>query len=135
MITIYKAFVRPHLDYGVIIYEQVYYASSNKKLELFQYNTCQAIIEAISGDSKEKLYQEFSFGVGLKNYALFTRFKNHTNLSNTISQKNSACNIEIVDKILLFKTKHTLSGICPSFFTNVRFGTKIEFLSVLFHER
>ena len=56
------------------MYEQVYDASSNKKLELFQYNTCQVIIEAISGNSKEKLYQEFSFGVGLKNYALFTRF-------------------------------------------------------------
>ena len=34
LITIYKAFVRPHLDYGDIIYDQVYKESFHLKLEL-----------------------------------------------------------------------------------------------------
>ena len=32
--TIYKDFVRPHLDYGNIIYDQAYNATFHQKLEL-----------------------------------------------------------------------------------------------------
>ena len=44
LLTIYKSFVRPHLDYGDVIY--------------VQYNAVLAITGAIRGTSKEKLYQE-----------------------------------------------------------------------------
>ena len=37
LITIYKAFARPHLDYGDILYDQAYNASFHQKLE--KYNT------------------------------------------------------------------------------------------------
>ena len=33
LITIYKAFVRPHLDYGDILYEQAFNASFHQKLK------------------------------------------------------------------------------------------------------
>ena len=33
VITIYKAFVRPHLDYGDILFDQAFNASSHEKLE------------------------------------------------------------------------------------------------------
>ena len=33
LITIYKAFARPHLDYGKILYDQAYNASFHQKLE------------------------------------------------------------------------------------------------------
>ena len=33
LITIHKAFVRPHLDYGDILYDQAYNASFHQKLE------------------------------------------------------------------------------------------------------
>ena len=36
LITIYKAFVRPHLDYGDILYDQAYNASFHQKLEKIQ---------------------------------------------------------------------------------------------------
>ena len=36
LITIYKAFVRPHLDYGDILYEQAFNASFHEKLESIQ---------------------------------------------------------------------------------------------------
>ena len=56
--TIYKAFVRPYLDYGDILYDQAYNMSFHHKLESIQYNACLAITGAIRGTSKEKLYQE-----------------------------------------------------------------------------
>ena len=58
LITIYKAFIRPHLDYGDILYDQAYNMSFHQKLESIQYNACLAITGAIRGTSKEKLYQE-----------------------------------------------------------------------------
>ena len=48
LLTIYKSFLRPHLDYGDVIY----------KLESVQYNAAIAITGAIRGSSREKLYQE-----------------------------------------------------------------------------
>ena len=63
LITIYKAFIRPHLDYGAILYDQTYNMSFHQKLESIQYNACLAITGAIRGTSKEKLYQEIGLGV------------------------------------------------------------------------
>ena len=37
LLTIYKCFKRPHLDYGDIIYDQAYDVSFHQKLELIQY--------------------------------------------------------------------------------------------------
>ena len=42
LITIYKAFIRPHLDYGDILYDQAY-MSFQQKLESIQCNACLAI--------------------------------------------------------------------------------------------
>ena len=61
LITLYKAFVCPHLDYGNIIYDQAQNASFHQKLESLQYNACLAINGAIRGSSSEKLYQELGF--------------------------------------------------------------------------
>ena len=56
--TIYKSFIRPHLDYGDIIYDQAYNASFHQKLDSIQYNAALATTGAIRGTSKEKLYDE-----------------------------------------------------------------------------
>ena len=58
LISIYKAFVRPHLDYGFVLFDQAPNASSHEKLESMQYNACIALIGTIRGASKEKLYEE-----------------------------------------------------------------------------
>ena len=57
-ITTYKAFVRPHLDYGDLLYDQVLNLSFQQKLESIQYRACRAITGAIRGTSREKIYQE-----------------------------------------------------------------------------
>ena len=58
LVTIYKAFVRPYLDYGDILYDKAFVNSFHDRLEVIQYNTCLAIMGAIRGLSREKLYQE-----------------------------------------------------------------------------
>ena len=67
LITVYKAFVRPHLDYGNVLYDQAFNASLKlEKLESIQYNACLALTGAIRGTSKEKIYQE----LGLESFQI-----------------------------------------------------------------
>ena len=58
LLTIYKSFVRPHLDYGDVLYHQHYNNSFYQKVESIQYNADLAITGTIRGSSREKLYQE-----------------------------------------------------------------------------
>ena len=58
LLTIYKSFVRPHLDYGDVIYNQPNNNRLSEKIESIQYNAALAITGAIRGTSREKLYQE-----------------------------------------------------------------------------
>ena len=58
LLTIYKSFLRPHLDYGDVIYDCAFNESFQNKLDSVQYNPALAITGAISGSSGEKLYQE-----------------------------------------------------------------------------
>ena len=56
--TIYKALLRPLLDYGDIIYDQPHNEPACEKLESVQYKVTSAITGAIQGTSREKIYQE-----------------------------------------------------------------------------
>ena len=58
LITIYKAFIRPHLDYGDVIYDRAFNESFHQRLESIQYNAAIAITGTIRGTSSEKLFQE-----------------------------------------------------------------------------
>ena len=58
LLTIYKFFIRPRLDYYYIIYDQPNNESFCTKIERIQYNDALAIIGAIKGTSQTKLYKE-----------------------------------------------------------------------------
>ena len=58
LLTIYKSVIRPHLDYGDVIYDQAYTASFHRKIESVQYSSALAITGAIRRTSKEKLYHD-----------------------------------------------------------------------------
>ena len=58
LITICKAFVRRHLDWGDALYDQAINNFFHAKIESIQYNTCLVITRAIRGTSKELMYQE-----------------------------------------------------------------------------
>ena len=51
LLTIYKAFIRPHLNYGDVIYDQHYNNSFHQKLESIQYDAALAVTNAIRGSS------------------------------------------------------------------------------------
>ena len=56
--TIYKAFLRPLIDYGDTIYDQPQNESFCDIIESVQYKAALAITGAIQGTSREKIYQE-----------------------------------------------------------------------------
>ena len=58
LLTIYKSFIRPHFDYGDIIYDKAHNTSFHQNLEKIQYNSALAITGAVRGTSKANLYQE-----------------------------------------------------------------------------
>ena len=61
LITMYKDFVRPHLDYGDIIYDEAYNKTFHQKLDSVQYNACLALSGDIRGSLRGKLYHELGF--------------------------------------------------------------------------
>ena len=58
LLTVYKSFIRPHLDYGDIIYDQTYNTSFHQRLESLQYNAALVITGAIRGTSKENFIMQ-----------------------------------------------------------------------------
>ena len=111
LIPIYKAFIRPHLDYGDILYDQVYNMFFHQKLESIQCNACLVITGAIQGTSKEKLYQELDLeSLQLRRwyrklgmfYQIF-KSKIHDML---IPEKTSSYITRNADNIPLFNIKH-----------------------------
>ena len=57
-LTIYKLFVRLHLDYGDILYDNPNNENFLNNLEKVRYRACLAITGAIQGISRTKLYLE-----------------------------------------------------------------------------
>ena len=57
LVTVYKSFIRLHLDYGDIIYDQAYNAPFIKKWSQYN-NAALAITGTIRSTSREKIYQE-----------------------------------------------------------------------------
>ena len=58
LLTIYKPFVTPNLDYADIIYDKPFNESFKTKIEMIQYRAALVIAGAIKGTSRDLLYQE-----------------------------------------------------------------------------
>ena len=58
LITIYNTFIRPHLDYGDVIYDHTFNELFHQRLEAIQYNATIAITGTIRGTLPEKFFQE-----------------------------------------------------------------------------
>ena len=54
-VTFYNFFIRLHLDYGHILYDQTLNNSFHEKLESIQYNATLALTRTIRGSSRLKL--------------------------------------------------------------------------------
>ena len=66
LLTIYKTFVRPHLDCGGILYDKPNNENFQNKLEKVQCRACLAITGAIQGTSRTKLYDELGLHLLIK---------------------------------------------------------------------
>ena len=78
LITIYKAFIQPHVDYGDVLYDQAFNNLFKEKLESIQYNACLALTRAIRGTSKEKSiknwdWSPFEIDAGVESFVFFIR--------------------------------------------------------------
>ena len=71
LLTIYKCFIRPNLDYGDFIYNQPNNGSFFGKIESVQYNVALAITGAIRRTSQSKLYRE----LGLESFSSWQWFR------------------------------------------------------------
>ena len=113
-LTIYKSFIRPHLDYGNIIYDQTYTVSFHQKIESVQYNSALAITGAIRGTSKEKLYQALGLETLEKRRwyrklcCFFKIFRNQSSkyLFNITPTSVRSYNTRNADNVPQFKLKH-----------------------------
>ena len=70
--TVYKAFLRPLIGYGDIIYDQPQNESFCDKIESVQYKAALAITGIIQGTSREKIYHELGLEP-LKSRRWYTR--------------------------------------------------------------
>ena len=82
LITIYKSIIRPHLDYGAIIFDQPENESFCKKIESVKCNATPAITGAIQGTSREELYKKLGLEIlksrrWLKKLCGFCKIKNN----------------------------------------------------------
>ena len=114
LLTVYKSFIRPLLDYGDIIYDKAFNESFHEKLESLQYSAALAITGSIKESSTEKLYEELGLE-SLKSrrwyrkMSLFNKvFKNDSPryLFNTIPNNNEQRQTRHSDNIPTFFARY-----------------------------
>ena len=96
LLTIYKSFLRPHLDYGDVIYDRAFNESFQNKLESVQYNAALAITGAIRGSSRDKLYQE----LGLESLKLRRWYQKLCLIFKLKKNKHPSYLFDIIPKVL-----------------------------------
>ena len=102
LITIYKSFIRPHLDHGAIIFDQPGNESFRKKIESVQYNAL-AVTGAIPLTSREMLYKELGLEV-----CCFYKIKNNgipPYLAQLIPSEFHLCNTQNTRNITTYSCK------------------------------
>ena len=120
LVTIYKAFVRSRLDYGDILYDQVFNNSFHDRLESIQYNACLAIKGATRGTSREKLDQELDLEHWHRKLCFFQKVIKHLQyFSHLIPVRHSSHASRNAHSISILSVKH-------SFFKNCFFPSTIS---------
>ena len=85
-LTIYRSFIRPHLDYCDVIYDQPHKEGFCSKIESVQYNAALSITGAIKGTSRNRLYQELGLE-SLSDRRLYRRLVHFFNIVHLTSPK------------------------------------------------
>ena len=107
VLTIYKSFLKPHLDYGDVVYDRAFNESFQNKLESVQYNAALAIAGAIRGSSREKLYQE----LGLESLKSRRRYQELCLFFKLKKNKHPSYLFDMIPKVLLTRTTRNYNNI------------------------
>ena len=86
LLTIYRSFIRPHLDYCDVIYDQPHNEDFCSKIESVQYKAALSITGAIKGTSRDRLYQELGLE-SLSDRRLYRRLVYFFNIVHLTSPK------------------------------------------------
>ena len=86
LLTIYRSFIRPHLDYCDVIYDQPHNEDFCSKIESVQYEAALSITGAIKGTSRDRLYQELGLE-SLSDRRLYRRLVYFFNIVHLTSPK------------------------------------------------
>ena len=127
LLTIYKSFIRPHFDYGDVIYDQSYKDSFHAKLESYQYKAALAMTGAINGSSTEKLYQE----LGIEHLRLRRWFRKLCLFYKIIKSKSPPYLFNLIPRSSRLHTTRNPDNITPfkvrhNFFRNSFFPSVIS---------
>ena len=122
LLTIFKSFLRPHLDHGDVIYDQSFKNTFHQKIDSIQYNAALAITGAIRGSSREKLYQELGLEPlqqrrWYRKLCFFFKLienKSPKYLFNNVPTVRSIYRTKNIDNIPQFNIRHTFSEIHTS---------------------
>ena len=116
LLTIYKSFIRRHLHYGDIIYDQSFNNYIHQRLNSLQFKVALAITGAICGTLKEKLYSE-PYLESLQNRRCYRRLsflykviaiQSLSYVFNMFPRKNTSRPTRGSDNIPLLGTKYNL---------------------------
>ena len=125
MLTIYKSFLRPHLDYGDVIYDRAFNESFQNKLESVQYNAALAITGAIRGSSREKLYQELGLE-SLKSRPWYRKLRLFLKLKKCLSY-----HFDIIPKVLSTRSTRNHDSITLFNVNHEYFGNSFYLFTVI----
>ena len=116
LLTIYKSFIRSHLDYADVIYDQPNNMTFSDKLESLQYNAALAITGAIRGTSMQKLYQE----LGLEHLSSRRHFRRLCLFHKIITNQSPAYLYNIIPQVHhLLNTRNKFR--IPQFFSHTSY--------------
>ena len=107
LLTIYKCFIRPHLDYGDVVYDKPNNESFTKSIESIQYNASLAITGTIRGTSTEKLYQE----LGLEYLSSRRWFRRLSTFYKIFKRKSPFYLYSLIPKINVNRSSRTKDNI------------------------
>ena len=124
LLTIYKTFVRSHLDFADIIYDQVYNSLFHEKLKSLQHNPCLTITGAIRGTSSEKLYQE----LGLESLKSIRWFKKLCHFYKILNEKSPLCLFNLIPNLNIVRETRHCNNI-PAIHARCNYFNSSSFLS------
>ena len=131
LVTIYKSFIRLHLDYADVIFDMPSNPTCSNRIESAQYSAALAKTRTIKGTSKEKLFQElgpetmnemrwfrrlFCFYKILSNqapaylYSLLSPPSRHYNTRNYSKIRQMFCRTETFSNFFFFCLRQLESG-------------------------